>query len=108
MTLTDPTLEQWHQGERRRAIVIGLQTVAIIVLTAAVVILSVAHLDNSRQDQRRACELVNVSRGETRTAIVEAIIVVFDEVADEPLQLTPVVEKVQDRLTESLPPRKCA
>lgn len=107
MTDTDPTLEQWHQGERRRAAVIGVLVGAVLLLALVVGALGLALADNARNDEARACAAANVSRGEIRTSIVEAIVVLFDELADDPPSFAPTIAKVQARLDETLPDREC-
>lgn len=107
MTVTDPTLDRWQRSERRRAVVIGCLVGAVLLLVVSVVALSQSLAVNSRADEERVCAAGNVARGEIRVAIIEAIVVLFDELATNPQRFAPTIGKVRDRLEETLPDRVC-
>lgn len=60
-----------------------------------------------RQDTIRNCEASNGHRADTRHAITETVVAIVER-SDNPDQLTPVVERIQTRLADTIPDRDCS
>ena len=78
----------------------------LAVVVVAVGLLGYRDSQERQRAEHRACIQANETRADIRAAIVETVLVIIEQ-TDDPAQLTPVVERIQDRLTETIPDREC-
>lgn len=92
--------------ERKRAGRHRASTVVLAVVVAAVVLLGWRDAREGEGERHRDCMQTNALRADIRAAIVDTVLVII-EGADEPERLTPLVERIQDRLATTIPDQAC-
>jgi hypothetical protein len=62
-------------------------------------------VDGWREDEA-ACRRANEARADIRAGIVETVLVIVEE-SEQPAELAPLVERIQDRLEVTIPDHRC-
>lgn len=99
-------LQRRHLEERRRSRRHRLGSALLAVTVAAVIVLGVSDAQQRAADEEARCIAGNRTRADIRGSIVETVLVIASQ-SDDPDRLAPLVERIQDRLAETIPDTPC-